>query len=186
MKMLLFIALLITTLLNGAEAQGADWKYYGRGDMPKGETVMKYYDAESFERLPDGHVRAWTKDISLSEVERTMNLEEVSKRAASKIKAGYVPPYILSNPKPEPSQDVNMRIIVWEEAANYDVIKPKQKVFYELDCKAKKIRNLSIISYKNDGGTETKSDIDTWIYSKSEPNIETLRNILCKHRVVIK
>jgi len=184
--MILFIALLITTFLNGAEAQGADWKYYGRGDLPQSETVMKYYDAESIERLPDGHVRAWTKGISLSEVERVMNLEEVTKRAASKIKAGDVPPYILSNPKPEPSSDVNTRIIVWEEAANYDVIKAKLKVFYELNCKSKKIRNLSMISYKNDGGTETKSDIDKWTYISPESNSETLRKILCKERSVIK
>ncbi len=186
MRKLLFVVLLSAPFLHGAEAQGADWKYYGRGDLPKGETVMKYYDAESLERLPDSNVRAWTKDISLSEVERVMNLEEVTKRAASKIKAGYVPPYILSNPKPEPGNDVNMRIIVWEEAGNYDVIKPKLKVFYELNCKTKKIRNISIISYKNDDKTEAGSDIDKWIQISPGSNSETLHKILCKQRDVIK
>lgn len=180
MRKLLFSALLSITFLHGAEAQRADWKYYGEGDLPNSDAVIAYYDAMSIERLSDSHVRAWTKGISLSEVERTMNLEEVTKRAARKIKDGYVPPYILSHPKPEPSYEVNTRIIFWEEAANYDVIKSKLKVFYELNCEAKKIRNLSSISYKNDGKTETRSDIDTWISIRSGSNSETLRKILCK------
>lgn len=186
MRKLLFTALLITTFLNGAEAQGADWKYYGGGDLPKSETMIAYYDAKSIERLSDGHVKVWTKGISLSEVEKIMNLEEVTKRAESKIKAGYVPPYILSNPKPEPGYDVNTRILMWEEAGNYDVIKSKLKVFYELNCKAKKILNLSIISSKNDGGTETRSDLDKWISISPGSNSETLHNILCKQRDEIK
>ena len=186
MKKLLFIALLIISFLNGAEAHGADWKFYGRGDLPKSEAVIAYYDAESIERLSDGHVKAWTKSIGLSEVEKIMNLEEVTKKAARKIKTGYVPPYLLSNPKPEPGSDVSQRIIVWEEAADYDVTKPKLKVFYELNCEGKKIRNLSIISSKSDGGKETRSDIDTWISIRPESNSETLHKILCKQRNVIR
>src|SRR5512135_468404 len=155
MRNILFIALLITIFLKGVEVHGADWKYYGSSDLSKSETVVAYYDAESIERYSNGHVRAWTKSISLSEVERIMKVEEVSKKAKRKIDAGYVPPYILSNPRPKPSFDDNMKIIVWEQAANYDVIKSKMKVFYELNCKRNKIRNLSIISSKNDGGPET-------------------------------
>jgi hypothetical protein len=180
MRKLFYISLLLITFLHGAEAKRADWKFYGEGNLPKSDAVIAYYDAESIERLPDGHVKAWTKCISLSEVERTMNLEEVTKRAARKIKDGHVPPYILSNPKPEPSYEVNTRIIFWEEAANYDVIKPKLKVFYELNCEAKMIRTLSSISYKNDGKTETRSDTDKWISISPGSNSETLHKILCK------
>jgi len=186
MRKLLFIALLSATFLHGAEALGADWKFYGEGDLSKGDAVIAYYDAASIKRLPDGPVRAWTQCISHSEVERIVNLEEVAKKAARKIKDGYVPPYILSNPKPEPGYDVNMRIIGWEAAGNYDVIKPKLKVFYELDCTAKKIRILSTINYKNDGGTETSSDIEKWIHIGPESNSESLYKILCKQRGVIK
>jgi hypothetical protein len=186
MKRLLFIALLSAPFLNGAEAQGADWKFYGEGDLSKGDAVIAYYDAESIKRLPDGSVRAWTQCISHSEVERIVNLEEVAKKAARKIKDGYVPPYMLSNPKPEPGYDINMRIIGWEAAGNYDVIKPKLKVFYELNCQAKKIRNLSTINYNNDGGTKTNSDSDTWVHIRPETNSESLYKILCKQRDVIK
>jgi hypothetical protein len=186
MKKLLFIALLMTAFLHGAEAQGADWKYYGAGTLQKSENVMTYYDAGSIEHLSDGHVKAWTKCISRSDVERTINLEEVTKRAERKIEAGYIAPYILSNPKSQPNYDVNMRTTVWEEAANEDVIKPKLKVFYELNCKAKRIRNLSVISYKNDGGTETRSETDRWISIGPESNSETLYKMLCKQRDMIK
>jgi hypothetical protein len=186
MRKLLFIAILGTTFLHGAEAQGAEWKFYGEGDLSKGDAVIAYYDVVSIKRLSDGSVRAWTQCISHAEVERIVNLEEVAKKAARKIKDGYVPPYILSNPKPEPGYDVNMRIIGWEAAGNYDVIKPKLKVFYELDCTAKKIRILSTINYKNEGGTETSSDLEKWIRIGPESNSESLYKILCNQRDVIK
>ena len=177
--MLLYVALIIVLSI-GAEAHGADWKFYGEGGPPKSDALIAYYDAMSIERLSDGHVKAWTKGISPSEVERIMTLEEVTKRAALKIKAGYVPPYILSHPKPEPGYEVNTRIIYWEEAANYDVIKSKLKVFYELNCKAKEIQTLSSISYTNDGKTEARSDADKWISISPGSNSETLHKILCK------
>jgi len=187
MKNTLFIAfVLITIFLNGAKAQGGDWKFYGSSDLSKSETVIAFYDAESIERLSDGHVRVWTKTISLSEVERIMKLEQVSDKAERKIKAGYGPPYILSNPKPKPSFDSNMKIIVWEEAANYDAIKSKIKVFYELNCKKNKILYLSITRYKYDGGSETRSTIDEWINISPKSSAETLHTILCRQRDMIK
>ncbi len=186
MRTILFIALLITIFLTGAKVQGADWKFYGTSGLSKGETVIAYYDAESIERLSDGHVKAWTKTISLPEVERIMKVEEVSKKAERKIKARYVPPYVLSNPKPKPGSDDIMRIIVWEEAANYDVIKSKTKVFYELNCTRNTVRNLSITGYKNDGGPKTGPKIDEWTAISPKSNAETLHNILCKQSTVIK
>ncbi len=186
MRNILFIALLITIFPNGAKVQAADWKFYGSSDLSESESVIAYYDAESIERLSDGHVRAWTKTISLSEVERIMKVEEVSKKAERKIKAGYGPPYILSNPNPKPSFENNMTIVVWEEAANYDVIKSKTKASYELDCKENKIRILSIPGYKNEGGPETRPKIDEWTSISPKSNAETLKNILCRQRDRIK
>ena len=186
MKKSLFITLLMTAFLHGAEAQGADWKYYGAGTLKKSENVMTYYDAGSIEHLSDGHVKAWTKCMSRSKVERTINSEEVTKKAARKIEAGYVAPYVLSNPQAQPNYDVNMRTTVWEEAANEGVIKPELKVFYELNCRTKKIRTLSVISYKNDGGTEARSETDTWISLGPGSNSETLYKMLCKQRDMVK
>lgn len=182
MRNILFIALLIAIFLTGAKAQGSDWKFYGSSDLSKSETVIAYYDAESIERLSDSNVRAWTKTISLSEVERIMKAEEVSKKAERKIAARYVPPYILSNPKPRPSSEDTMKMIVWEEAANYDVSKTKSKALYELDCTGNKIRNLSMTGSKKGGGQKAGPKIDEWASIRSKPNAETLRNILCRQR----
>jgi len=182
MRNIVFIALLITFFQNGAEVQAADWKFYGSSDLSRSETVIAYYDAESIERLSDDHVRVWTKTISLSEVERVMKLGEVSDKAQLKIKAGYGPPYILSNPRPRPSFENNMKIIVWEEAADYDAINAKIKEFYELNCKENTIRNLSIINFKNDGRPETRTKIEEWISISPKSNAETLHNILCRQR----
>ncbi len=99
MRNLLFIGLLITTFLKGADAQvAADWKFYGRSDLPKSEPMFVFYDAGSIEPSSDSNVRVQTKTVSLSEVERIMKVEEVSKKAQRKIESRYVPPYILSNP----------------------------------------------------------------------------------------
>ena len=178
MRNILFIALLITIFLTGAKAQGADWKFYGSSDLSRSETVIAYYDAESIERFSNGHVKARTKTISLSEVERIMKVEEVSKKAERKIAARYVPPYILSNPEPRPSSEDTMKIIVWEEAANYDVIKAKTNALYELNCKRNKIRNLSSSGDKYGGGQKTRTKIDQWAAISLKSNAETLRNIL--------
>ncbi len=180
MRNILFTVLLITVFLIGAKGQGADWKFYGTSDLPKSGTVIAYYDAESIERLSDYHVKAWTKTISLSEVERIMKVEEVSKKATRKIKARYVPPYILSNPQPRPSAEDTMKIIVWEEAANYDVIKSETKVLYELNCTGNEIRDLSISSSKKDSGQKTGPKLDVWTAISPKSNAEALHHILCR------
>lgn len=186
MRNILFIALLIAIFLTGAKAQGADWKFYGSSDLSKSENVIAYYDAESIERLSDSNVSVWTKTVRLSEVERITKVEEVSNKAERKIKTRYVPPYILSNPEPRPSSEDTMKIIVWEEAANYDVIKAKSKALYELDCTENKIRNLSMTSSKKGGGQKAGPKIDEWTSIRSKSNAETLHNILCRQRDVIK
>jgi hypothetical protein len=186
MRNILLIVLLNAIFLTGAKAQGTDWKFYGSSDLSKSENVIAFYDAESIERLSDGNVKAWTKTISLSEVERITKVEEVSNKAERKIKARYVPPYILSNPEPRPSSEDTMKIIVWEEAANYDVIKAKSKALYELDCTGNKFRNISMTSPKKGGEHKAEPTIDEWTSIRSKSNAETLHNILCKQRDVIK
>lgn len=181
MKNILFIGLLITTFLKGADAQAADWKFYGNSGPPKSGPMIVFYDAGSIERLPDGNARVWTKTVGLSEVERIMKVDEVSRKAQRKIESRYVPPYILSNPDPGPSSEDTMKIIVWEEAANYDVIKTKAKTLYELDCTGNKIRSLSGTGSKK-AGQKTGPKIDEWTSIRSKSNAETLRNILCRQR----
>jgi hypothetical protein len=182
MRNVVFIGLLITTFLKGADAQVADWKFYGRSDLPKSEPMMVFYDAGSIKHLSDSNVRVQTKTVSRSEVERIMKVEAVSTKAQRKIESKYVPPYILSNPEPRPSSEDTMKIIVWEEAADYDVIKAKAKILYELDCRGNKIRDLSRTIPKKTGGKKAGPKIDVWTSIRSKSNAATLRNILCRQR----
>jgi hypothetical protein len=182
MRNILFMGLLITTFLKGADAQVADWKFYGRSDLPKSELMIVFYDAGSIERLSDSDVRVQTKTVGLSEVERIMKVDEVSRKTQRKIESGYVPPYIVSNPEQSPSSEDTMKIIVWEEAANYDVIKAKAKTLYELDCTGNKVRTLSRTGPKKAGEQKAGAKIDVWTSIRSKSNTETLRNILCRQR----
>ncbi len=172
----------MTVSLSGADAQTADWKFYGTSDLPRSETMILFYDAGSIERLSDGNISVQTKTVSLSEVERIMKVEEVSRKAQSKIESRYVPPYILSDPEPRPSAEDAMKIIVWEEAANYDVIKSEGKTRYELDCTGNKIRTLSRTTPKKAGVQKNGPKIDVWTPIRSRSNAEALRNILCRQR----
>lgn len=181
MRNILFIGLLITTFLKGADAQVADWKFYGRNDLPKSGPMIVFYDAGSIERS-ENNISVQTKTVGLSEVERIMKVEEVSKKAQHKIESRYVPPYLLSDPEPRPSAEDIMKITVWEEAANYDVIKATAKTLYELDCTGNKIRPLSGTSPKKAGGQKAGPKIDVWTSIRSKSNAETLRNILCRQR----
>ena len=166
--------------LSCIESSGADWKFIGGSVLQKSEKVIAYYDVESVESLSNGNVRAWTKAVSISEVERVSNLKEVIEKSAEKVAHGYYPPYVLLNPKTKYDDYIN--IIGWEEAANYDGIKPQLRTLLEVNCKEKMLRDLSTIVYKKNGMTASNSNIGKWDYISPETNSETLLKILCKDR----
>jgi hypothetical protein len=171
------------SLFGSMEASGSDWKYFGGTVLEKGEKVIAYYDTESVEYLSNGNVRTWTKAVYPSEVERILNKEEVIKKAAQKVVVGYMPPYALSNPNEVQSHDTCVEIIGWEEAAKHAEIKPRFRILFEINCKEKTIRFLSLTSYKDEGGIEGSSKTPgEWGYISPETNSETLRKILCKDR----
>jgi hypothetical protein len=175
---------LITTffifVLCSLEANGADWKYYGGTVLSKNKTVIAYYDSESVEYLSNGNVKVWTKVVIPEEVEKILKKKEVIKKAAEKVIQKYSPPYCLLNPYPKTSFDDYMNIIAWEEAANQDKIKSRARIFFEIDCKEKKIRVLSTTIYENNGGVVKGSDNpDNWSYISPETNADTIKNIVC-------
>jgi hypothetical protein len=175
-----FVILVITVL----EANAADWKFIGGTLLKKtsGETLA-YYDPETVQYLPNGSVRVWIKAVDASEVDRLLAKEKtIVKTTAEKVANGYCPPYVLSNPKPEPSFDTYMEIVAWEEAANHAAIKPRAKLLYEINCKERMIQTLSAVSYKTDGTTESSSGAGQRNYISPESNGETLHKILCKDK----
>lgn len=179
------ITMLVVLVISCLEASAADWKFLGGFQLKqkRGDTIA-YYDTESVQYLSNGNVRVWIKAVYASEVDRllTTKNKEIIKTTADKVANGYYPPYVLLNPYPQTSFDTYMEIVTWEEAANHAEIKPRAKIFFEINCKDKMIQTLSSVIYRGDGGTASTSGIGKWDYIGPESNGETLQKILCKGR----
>lgn len=182
MRNVLFIALIITTFLKGAEVHGSEWKFIGGSTLLKGEKTLGYYDTESVEYISGGNVSVWMKAVTQFEFERIMNKEEkqIVDKSAKKLASGYIPPYSSVNPKITFDEAIN--IITWEEVANSSQIKPRLKILFEINCKEKKIRTISATYYKSDGGVASSENLAEWTYISPESNGETLQKILCKKK----
>ena len=81
---------------------------------------------------------------------------------------------------PKTGFDENMDIITWEEVANYSETKPRLKMFFEINCREKKIRSLSVHFYTDDGIAISNESLAKTDYIIPESNGETLKKILCK------
>ncbi len=175
----IFIIMFLLIVLNSVEAIGADWKYLGGAKLVKGEVVLSYYDTESVKYLPNKNVRVWIKGVKSSEVERIRkkNEKQIIEKSAKKVANGYFLPY--ASVTPGTSFDDYIEIIAWEEVATYSDLKPRLKIFWEINCTEKKIKTLTITSYNNDGVPNGDSKDSDWEYIPPESNSETLEKILC-------
>jgi len=176
--------LIITTIclmlgLGCIEAIGADWKFIG-GSIIKSENVIAYYDAESVERSPNGNIRVWNKGVNFSEVERIASNEDVIEKSAKKLMSRYYPPYTLLTSVQKTDFGTYVDIISWEEAANHPELKSYLRIYYEINCNEKMIRELSIIVYTEKGSISSRSTPSAWNYISPETNGDTLHKILCK------
>ncbi|MCE5265870.1 MAG: hypothetical protein LLG97_20360 [Deltaproteobacteria bacterium] len=160
----------------------ADWKYAG-GALPDREigNTLEFYDAETVEYLSNGDVKVWVKAIDKSDVDGLVAGEKaIMTKAAEKTAKSYYPPYFLSNPDPDASADACIEMILWEEAANHDDVKPRAKMLYEINCRERMIQTVSAITYKRDGTTTFASDFDRWSPIPPGSTGDVLRRILCK------
>ena len=179
------LLLLISILLPGIEAIGADWKYLGGATLPKGQQTIVFYDSESIEYTKDKTIKVWTKSFRRSDFisVKNRNENEVVEKSAAKQKAQYHPPYTLVNPKT--SFDDYVEIVSWEEVANSFKIKARAKVLFEIKCADNMIRTLSIVTYKYIGDIESRRNspiTGAWNHITLKSNADTLQKILCKKR----
>lgn len=180
MRRVLFISLIIIALLKVAEAQGAEWKFIGGLTLLEGVEALAFYDTETVAYKSSGNIRVWIKEITQPEAKRVMKKEEkqIVERSAKKLASGYFPPYSLANLKT--SFDEAVDIIAWEELANSSQIKARAKILFEINCKEKMIRSISVTVFKNAGGVASSQNPGEWSYISPESNGETLQRILCK------
>ncbi len=156
MKKLILTTICLILGFSCMDASGADWKFIG-GSFIKNKHVITYYDADSVDYLSNGNIRAWNKGVDFSEVERITSKKDVIEKSAKKLLVGYYPPYVLLKSIAKTGFDRYVDIISWEEAANHPEIKPKVRIYHEINCTEKMIRNLSIIVYTEEGAVSSSS-----------------------------
>lgn len=177
------LLIVLSLVLPGVEAVGAEWKYLGGAALPNGRQTIVFFDSESLEYTGNRSIKVWTLSFNLSDIVsvRKRHEMEVMERTASKQKMRYCPPY--ASVHPETVLDDYVSIISFEEAANAFKTKARAKVLFEIRCADSMIRTLSIVSYRYIGEIESKRKSDTagsWGLIRPKSNADTLRKIVCR------
>ena len=102
-----------------------------------------------------GHVRVWTKCFLEEKIEKIDIKHDFGGKildtAARKIVDGYLPPIALL--EEGFNFDEAIEIIAWEAIANLGNIEPSGRIYYEIGCSEKMLRELSIQIASNGRGT---------------------------------
>ncbi len=175
----IYKALLLILSLNCVEAIGADWKLAGYATIFKNEKVYVYYDAEGVENKSNGIIKVWTKSITETEVNLMLKKKdkEITDKAANRLINGQ---YLLYATVKKLSFDDMVSLLPVEEVANVPGIKTRSIVLFEINCKEKRIRNLSITTFTDEGAVKRSGREGAWDYISPESNGETLSKMLCK------
>jgi hypothetical protein len=163
-----------------AQALSVDWKVYGAASVDGREAC--FYDAKGVVHGTDGHIRVWTKCLSIKDMENRNNEKDFGDKilgsTANKLEQHYVPPYATVETIDE---NKLMVIIAWEETANTGDISPHSQLFEELNCSEKMLRTLSIHLHVN-GTSGSRDKPGDWQYVVPETNAARLIKILCPMR----
>ena len=159
-----------------AQDADVDWKYIGNTDT---DTI--FYDAKGIQRLPDGHIKVWSKTISDKSLDayfaKTPINKTLVKAVAERIKSGYLPPVfkIITSPKLE-----LVSVISHEYYANFVNSTPTGRIFWELDCKNQQTRFLSISFLKKGRWLSGPSEPEHWQPAAPETNSAHILKVLCQ------
>jgi hypothetical protein len=142
------IALILWTVIGvrmgSPQTLGVDWKVYGWASVD-GDSAC-FYDTNGIAQRSDGHMRVWTKCLLLKDMDRIDVKKDfggkILENAARKVSRHYVPPIAVV----DQSIDFDRSIVItqYEETANIADVEPVARIFYELDCSERMMRELSI------------------------------------------
>jgi hypothetical protein len=170
----------VLTIFAGAQIgftqAGIDWKLYGTASI-EGDSAC-FYDAKGVVQEPEQHVRVWTKCLPLNAAgaDSEKDIEDtIAENAAQKIEGGYVPPIIVTG-------DMNFsqisEIVASEEIANIGHVEPQARIFYELNCSERMLRELSTQVLLK-GASHSSNTPGDWKYVAPETNAARLLKFLC-------
>lgn len=173
--------LLLVPVAAIAQTDDVDWKFYGGANVTN-HTSLCFYDEKSIESLENKNVKVWVKCAASEDLDKLDANSDAEKRivAASveKLHNRYVPPVVTV------IHDLNSEqitsLIIYEETANSDLIKPESRLLYELNCPERQIRTLSVSFHLHgkDGGSDSPGN---WMDISPETNVARLFKLLCKH-----
>lgn len=175
----ILIASFIADLPAAFAEVSVDWKYYGGFPIEGDSLSLCFYDANGVVQDPEHRVKVWIKCLPESALNR-IDIQkdfggQIAKNAAQKIADYYVPPIAMVE---EIDFDHMIGIAAYEEIANIGHLQPQARIFYELNCSERMLRELSInVQAKSESGS---SDVPRdWKYVPPEGNAARLLKILC-------
>jgi hypothetical protein len=161
-----------------AQGLDVDWKLYG-GAQVGGESLC-FYDAKGLTQQLSGHVRIWTKCLLKGDLDIIMKKDpdrKIVEAATEKVLHGYVPPVA----KIQSIDDAIGAMVVtrYEEIANLNALQPQSRIFYELNCRDRMLRELSTDLNLN-GQTGCRDKPSDWKYAPPEGNVAALLKLVCQ------
>jgi hypothetical protein len=155
------------------------WQYGGYSVTTKGEKLYSFYDTESVGVKPNGNIRVWVKAVTEVELEavRKKNEKMLVEKGARRVVNHQ---YILFATYQNMDFKTMVEVIPYEEIANLPNVNIRMSLLFEIDCKEKKVRTLSITAYNKNGSPTSTSDEGKWDYIIPESNMDILRKMLCR------
>jgi hypothetical protein len=178
----MIVFLLLLPLVN---VYAADWQY--TGGTKDGST---FYDAESIQYPDKDSVRVWVKSITSKAASSYFKGKKEKKLiddAATKMASGYVPNYLLLESVKRIYKNENdyrgaiAEVIADEIIANEFGVHADVSIYYQIDCKGKRIGTLSFTKYRKDTSVETSGSTEQPKYDCISPDStgEWLSMLVC-------
>lgn len=190
---MIYVRTLIASLLllPLAEAHATDWRFAGNVD----NIDASYFDADGIQYPDKDTVRVWVKYISVNTINRyfeSNHRKQVIDDTAKKIASGYIPNYVALEPvqrtlpsdpnqKEDKLRNILAEVISGEVIANKAVVHATSAIFYEIDCKGKRIGLLEYIKYRTYGSIEKSQSLERPQYDSIKPDSsgEWLSMLVC-------
>ncbi|HEY4941865.1 MAG TPA: hypothetical protein VII56_10590 [Rhizomicrobium sp.] len=169
------VLLLIAAVLpSSVRAANVDWKLYGGMQANAGNSYC-FYEERGIQNLPNKFIRVWAKCL----LQKDMDAVDATKpyfRAAvdmsgSRVAHYYMPPYVRIE-RTNAAQAI--QVTTYEAIADVSDITPEAQLYYELDCKQRKIRTLQATI----GTISSHAPLD-WTNVAPEGNGANMVELLC-------
>ena len=161
-----------------ARAEDVDWKYLGStGDGNAAEYM--FFDQSGIKPTGNNHFKVWVKGISkivLDKEQESAPDKEAIDDVVIKVASGYIPPFLTTM---KHTQDDVIGVTVLEHHVAKGSHHVSSRIFYEIDCKDTRLRELSIY-FEREGKIGSTDAPNKWSEIPPETNASTLAALVCK------